>query len=286
MTTDEQNFVLKARRDKHDALIERGIAPYAYRFARTHTAAAAIAALGDADAGETVSVAGRIVAWRAQGKTIFAHFADGSGRIQLYFRKDELGDALFETLKLFDLGDVIGVTGALFRTKTGEATVRVASAEMLAKSLRPLPFGKEETVDGVRRAPLGVQRSRAALPPARGGSRGAPRRARGIRRALEDDQRAARLSRRARLSRGRDAGAAAAVRRRRGAPVHDAPQRARHTVVSCASPTSSISSGSSSAASMRCTRSATTSATKASTARTTPSSRCSSGIRRTRTTPT
>jgi lysyl-tRNA synthetase class 2 len=149
VTTDEQNFVLKARRDKHDALIERGIAPYAYRFARTHTAAAALASLGDADAGETVSVAGRIVAWRAQGKTIFAHLADGSGRIQLYFRKDELGDELFETLKLFDLGDVIGVTGALMRTKTGEATVRVASAEMLAKSLRPLPFGKEETVDGV-----------------------------------------------------------------------------------------------------------------------------------------
>ncbi|HMI57193.1 MAG TPA: lysine--tRNA ligase, partial [Gemmatimonadaceae bacterium] len=56
---------------------------------------------------------------------------------------------LFETLKLFDIGDVIGVSGALFRTKTGETTIRVASAEMLAKSLRPLPFGKEETVDGV-----------------------------------------------------------------------------------------------------------------------------------------
>ncbi|HEY8793995.1 MAG TPA: lysine--tRNA ligase [Gemmatimonadaceae bacterium] len=149
MTTDEQNFVLKARREKHDALIARGIAPYAYRFARTHSAAAAVAALGDAAEGEKVSVAGRIVAWRGQGKTSFAHLADDSGRIQLYFRKDDLGEELFETLKLFDIGDVIGVSGALFRTKTGEATVRVASAEMLAKSLRPLPFGKEETVDGV-----------------------------------------------------------------------------------------------------------------------------------------
>jgi lysyl-tRNA synthetase class 2 len=149
VTTDEQNFVLKARREKHDALIERGIAPYAYGFKRTHTAAAAIAALGDADEGESVRVAGRIVAWRGQGKTSFAHLADDSGRIQLYFRKDELGDEPFETLKLFDIGDVIGVTGALFRTKTGESTVRVASAEMLAKSLRPLPFGKEEIVDGV-----------------------------------------------------------------------------------------------------------------------------------------
>ncbi len=149
MTTDEQNFVLKARRDKLDALRARGIEPYAYRFARSHTAASAIAALGSADAGETVSVAGRLVAWRGQGKTSFAHLADDSGRIQLYFRKDDLGEELFETLKLFDIGDVIGVTGALFRTKTGEATVRVATAEMLAKSLRPLPFGKEETVDGV-----------------------------------------------------------------------------------------------------------------------------------------
>ena len=149
MTTDEQNFVLKARREKHDALLERGIAPYAYGFRRTHTAAAAVAALGAADEGERVNVAGRIVAWRGQGKTSFAHLADDSGRIQLYFRKDDLGEALFETLKLFDIGDVIGVAGTLFRTKTGEATVRVSGAEMLAKSLRPLPFGKEEIVNGV-----------------------------------------------------------------------------------------------------------------------------------------
>jgi lysyl-tRNA synthetase class 2 len=149
VTTDEQNFVLKARREKHDALLARGIPPYAYGFQRTHTAASAIAALGDADTGERVSVAGRIVAWRGQGKTSFAHLADDSGRIQLYFRKDDLGEELFETLKLFDIGDVIGVGGTLFRTKTGEATVRVSTAEMLAKSLRPLPFGKEETVDGV-----------------------------------------------------------------------------------------------------------------------------------------
>ena len=149
MTTDEQNFVLRARREKHDALLARGVPPYAYGFRRTHTAAAAIAALGAANEGERVSVAGRIVAWRGQGKTSFAHLADDSGRIQLYFRKDDLGEDLFETLKLFDIGDVVGVVGTLFRTKTGEATVRVSTAEMLAKSLRPLPFGKEEIVDGV-----------------------------------------------------------------------------------------------------------------------------------------
>ena len=149
MTSDELNFVLKARREKHDALVARGIAPYAYAFARTHTSAAAIAALGSADEGPEVRVAGRIVAWRGHGKTSFAHLADESGRIQLYFRRDEIGEALFETIALFDIGDVIGVAGTLFRTKTGEATVRVSAAEMLAKSLRPLPYGKEETVDGV-----------------------------------------------------------------------------------------------------------------------------------------
>ena len=149
MSSDEQSLILKARRDKHDALLERGIPPYAYGFRRSHTAAAAVTALGAADEGERVSVAGRIVAWRGQGKTSFAHLADASGRIQLYFRKDDLGEELFETLKLFDIGDVIGVSGNLFRTKTGEATIRVATAEMLAKSLRPLPFGKEEIVNGV-----------------------------------------------------------------------------------------------------------------------------------------
>ncbi len=149
MTIDELNFILRARREKHDALIARGVAPYGYGFARSHSAAAAISALGDREEGATVRVAGRIVAWRGHGKTTFAHLADDSGRIQLYFRRDDVGEELFATVGLFDIGDVIGVSGPLFRTKTGEATVRVSSAEMLAKSLRPLPFGKDETIDGV-----------------------------------------------------------------------------------------------------------------------------------------
>ncbi len=94
-------------------------------------------------------VAGRIVAWRGHGKTAFAHLADDSGRIQLYFRRDQLGDERFAELELFDIGDIIGVEGPLFRTRTGEVTVRAVSFELLAKSLRPLPFGKEEVIDGV-----------------------------------------------------------------------------------------------------------------------------------------
>jgi lysyl-tRNA synthetase class 2 len=148
------NFVMQARRDKLDALVERGIAPFAYGFDRSHFAAAAVALMPPAAEGEqaegpTVRVAGRIVAWRAHGKTTFAHLADPSGRVQLYFKKDQIGESQYSLLDCFDLGDVIGVSGPLFRTRTGEVTVRAAEVQMLAKALRPLPFGKEEVVDGV-----------------------------------------------------------------------------------------------------------------------------------------
>jgi lysyl-tRNA synthetase class 2 len=146
--SDEANFLLKARREKLAAFEAQGIAPFAYHFDRTHDAHTAVTALGDDEEGPTVRVAGRIVSWRGQGKTIFAHVADMSGRVQLYFRRDGLGDDAFARLKLFDIGDVIGAEGPMFRTRTGEATVRVDSVAMLAKSLRPLPFGKEEVVDG------------------------------------------------------------------------------------------------------------------------------------------
>ena len=146
--SDEVNFVIKARHEKLAALEAQGVMPFAYGFERSHDAMSAIAALGSADEGPAVRVAGRLVSWRAQGKTVFAHLADMSGRVQLYFRRDDLGDETFARLKFFDIGDVVGVSGAMFRTRTGEATVRVDGVHMLAKSLRPLPFGKEEMVDG------------------------------------------------------------------------------------------------------------------------------------------
>ena len=149
--SEELNFVQRARREKLDALVERGIAPFAYSFDRSHLASQAIALHPEGHDGESESVriAGRVVGWRAHGKTTFAHVADDSGRIQVYFKKDQLGDATYSTLDLFDIGDVVGVSGPLFRTRTGEVTVRAVQVELLAKSLRPLPFGKEETVDGV-----------------------------------------------------------------------------------------------------------------------------------------
>lgn len=144
--SDELNFLMAARREKLDAMRAAGIEPFAYSFERSHSASQAVA-LAPADqsdeSSDVVRVAGRLVAMRAHGKTAFAHLADATGRVQLYFRRDDLGDA-FEQLGMVDIGDVLGVTGTVFRTRTGEPTIRVASTRMLAKSLRPLPFGKEE----------------------------------------------------------------------------------------------------------------------------------------------
>src|SRR2546422_4944628 len=91
--------------------------------------------------------------FRSHGKTTFAHLADQSGRIQLYFKQDELGADAYELLSLLDLGDLVGVEGPLFKTKTGEISVRVQRLTLLTKSLRPLPLGKEDA-SGVRHGEL------------------------------------------------------------------------------------------------------------------------------------
>jgi lysyl-tRNA synthetase class 2 len=151
--TEELNQVLRDRRQKLEELIRRGIRPFEYRFERSHVAAAALDAFGAAERqstldveghGPIVTIGGRVVAWRGHGKTAFAHLEDGSGRVQIYLRKDVIGDEPFDALHLIDLGDWIGVTGPLFRTRTGEVTVRVQGWTLLSKSLRPLPIGKSE----------------------------------------------------------------------------------------------------------------------------------------------
>lgn len=193
--SDELNHVMRARREKLEALGALGVAPFAYSFERTHGCGASVPLLGDAERGPTVRIAGRLVALRGHGKTIFAHVADDTGRIQLYFKKDQLGEA-FKLVELFDLGDVVGIEGYLFRTRTGEVTVHVTEATMLAKSLRPLPFGKEEVVDGqvVRHSGFadGEQRSRqryadlAVHPDVRRHFAARSRMTTAIRRALDD----------------------------------------------------------------------------------------------------
>lgn len=145
---DGPNYVERARREKRVQLEAMGVRPYAYRFDRSHLAAAAVALYRDemGEQGPEVRVAGRVAALRSQGKTMFVHLEDHTGRIQAYLRQDALGPG-FEMAKLIDLDDFIGVTGPLFRTRTGEVTVKVAAVEMLTKSVKPLPRGKTQTTD-------------------------------------------------------------------------------------------------------------------------------------------
>ena len=141
---DELNFVLRARREKLAALEARGVAPFGYAFDVSHSSAEAVGAFGERqgeEEGPTVRLAGRLVAWRGHGKTAFAHLADAEGRLLLYFRRDVLGDDTSAVLDLLDIGDVVGVEGPLFRTRSGVVTVRFDRVELLAKSLRPMPCG-------------------------------------------------------------------------------------------------------------------------------------------------
>ncbi len=141
---EERSYIEAARREKLEALIERGIAPFGYRFERSHSAQEALEAYGGDGVEVSVSTAGRIVSMRPHGKATFVHIGDRSGKIQLYFRRDVLGDDGYELLKLLDLSDFIGVRGSLFRTRTQEVTIKVEEFQLLTKALRPLPFGKED----------------------------------------------------------------------------------------------------------------------------------------------
>jgi lysyl-tRNA synthetase class 2 len=151
---EDLSQVLRIRREKLEALGERGIEPFAYNFDATHRSLEVAAAFEGLEAdgqlsedgdGAAARLGGRVVSWRGHGKSAFAHLEDGDGRIQVYFKKDVLGEERFADLSLIDLGDWIGVEGRTFRTRTGEITIRADSYTLLTKSLRPLPFGKVET---------------------------------------------------------------------------------------------------------------------------------------------
>ncbi len=130
----QQQRLLKVER-----LRQQGIEPYPHRFRRTHTASQALEAF-DQLQGQRITVAGRLRSIRIMGRASFAHIADGSGRIQLHFREDLLGGERYAFMRRFlDLGDIIGATGPLFRTKTGEITVEVREFTLLAKAINPPP---------------------------------------------------------------------------------------------------------------------------------------------------
>jgi len=132
--------LMQQRLEKLARWREIGVEPYAYRYAVSHHAAdihARGAGVTD-QPGEVVRIAGRMMALRGHGKAGFGHVLDGSGRIQVYFRKDQLADH-FARYELLDEGDWVGIEGPVFRTRTGELTVRADRVELLAKAMRPLP---------------------------------------------------------------------------------------------------------------------------------------------------
>jgi len=130
--------IAEQRRQKLERIRERGINPYPHRYQRTHTTEQALKLFKQKE-GTVVSIAGRITASRPMGKISFLDLRDGSGKIQLCFHKDHLSKESLGLFQELDIGDIIGVSGKLFETKSGEPTVEVADFSLLAKSLQPLP---------------------------------------------------------------------------------------------------------------------------------------------------
>jgi lysyl-tRNA synthetase class 2 len=145
MSQEELNDQLRVRREKMNRLREKGIDPFGKRFERTAHALALINQYGELEKEEleqknvSVSIAGRIMTKRGKGKAGFAHIQDLTGQIQLYVRKDTVGEEQYEIFDSADLGDIVGVSGTLFKTNVGELSVKVKDFTLLTKALRPLP---------------------------------------------------------------------------------------------------------------------------------------------------
>lgn len=145
MSQEELNDQLRVRREKMNALREKGLDPFGKRFDRSGSTQDLISVYGELEKEELdqknvfVSLAGRVMTKRGKGKAGFAHIQDLSGQIQLYVRSDAVGEAQYEIFNTTDLGDIVGVTGTLFKTKVGELSVKVEEFILLTKALRPLP---------------------------------------------------------------------------------------------------------------------------------------------------
>lgn len=140
LTENEINEQMQVRIDKMHKIEEHGWKPFGYRFLYTHRAADIAAQFDELSEEETeVKMAGRIMAIRGHGKTCFMDMQDKTGRIQVYVRKDVIGEENYALIKLMDIGDTVGITGTAFRTHMGELSIKANSVEMLSKSLRPLP---------------------------------------------------------------------------------------------------------------------------------------------------
>ena len=133
---EEENSLIEQRRANLAALREKGIEPFANKFTPDETCAGAREKYEE---GREVALAGRMMAFRTMGKSVFLDIRDGSDRMQVYAQKNALGDEAFEVLKKLDLGDFIGVKGTMFTTRTEEITLKMAEFTVVGKALRPLP---------------------------------------------------------------------------------------------------------------------------------------------------
>ena len=146
-----ESHLIEQRLQKLDAIRELGVDPYPYRFEPTHHSVDVVASFDALEAsGDPVRVAGRLIVIRGHGKAAFADLRDAKGRLQIYVRLDEIGADAFALWKLLDIGDFIGVSGTVFRTRTGQISVQVKQIALLSKAIRPLPVPKEERRGGVR----------------------------------------------------------------------------------------------------------------------------------------
>src|SRR3989337_4314225 len=136
---------MQLRRAKLQDLRNSGIEPYIDRLNVSHTIGFIAQKYGVLPKEELekvnddVTVAGRIMTRREHGKSAVCHMQDSSGKVQIYVRKDELGEGIYHTFSTLDIGDIIGVNGKVFRTKTNELTIHAKNITLLTKSLRPLP---------------------------------------------------------------------------------------------------------------------------------------------------
>ncbi|MGE1197921.1 lysine--tRNA ligase [Priestia megaterium] len=145
MSHEELNDQFLVRREKMSNLRDQGIDPFGQRFERTHTSQQLISEYDELTKEQLeenevpVSLAGRIMTKRGKGKAGFAHVQDLTGQIQLYVRKDAIGEEQYEIFNSVDIGDLVGVEGVLFKTKVGELSIKVKDFTLLTKALRPLP---------------------------------------------------------------------------------------------------------------------------------------------------
>ena len=146
-----ESQLVEQRLKKLEAIRDLGHDPYPYRFQPTHSTTELREAFESLESdGAEVSIAGRLMVMRGHGKAAFADLRDGEGRFQIYVKLDVVGEDTFALWKLMDIGDFVGVTGTLFRTRTDEMTVEVHQLEVLSKSIRPLPDSArdQDTADG------------------------------------------------------------------------------------------------------------------------------------------